>query len=256
MQNTAMREDASAPSRPDGGFTAPEGCRLIARADWERQRWDWLEGVRRDGGPGGLSPTARLLAHALVLDFANHRTARCDPTIAEIASAMGTSAATVKRALADLEAGRWIVRDSGRGKGRHSRYGFLTRAKVVPLQRLRTEPSKGCSDAPAKGCRNDPSKGVMNEPSPTTKRGQICSVDGSDMSHPYNKDKPYKNHKGREGAHQRSQNPMVCKRAEDAVRSFRGGRSEAFAELPGYVLNHIIAADLLTPDERQTSGIF
>jgi hypothetical protein len=256
MQNSETAQ--SVPNEPgtDSDFVLPEGCRLIARADWERQRWDWLEGVRRDGGPGGLSPTARLLAHALVLDFANHRTARCDPTIAEIASAMGTSAATVKRALADLEAARWIVRDSGRGKGRHSRYGFLTRAKVVPLQRLRTEPSKGCSGEPTKGCRNDPSKGVTNEPSPTTKRGQICSVDGADLHHPYNKDKPYKNHKGRECARELSQNPMVRKRAEDAVRSFRGGRSEAFAELPGYVLNHIIAADLLTPLERQTSGIF
>ena len=88
MQNTARTHDTPRRSETDGGFTAPEGCRMIARADWERQRWDWLEGVRRDGGPGGLSPTARLLAHALVLDFANHRTARCDPTIVEIASAM------------------------------------------------------------------------------------------------------------------------------------------------------------------------
>ena len=75
------------------------------------------------------------------------------------------------------------------------------------------------------------------------------------MSHPYNKDKPYKNHKGREGARERSQNPMVCKRAEDAVRSFRGGRSDAFGDLPAFVKNHILAANLLTPDERRRSGM-
>jgi hypothetical protein len=256
MQNSEAAQ--SVPNEPgtDSDFVLPEGCRLIDKGDWERQRWDWLEGVRRDGGPGGLSPMARLVAHALALDFAHHRTGRCDRKVADIASALNTSTDTVKRALADLEAARWIVRAAGRGQGRQSRFGFLTRAKIVQLKGCRNEPSKAGSDHPTKGCRSAPSKGGRIAPLTTPERGQICSVKGADLHHPYNKDKPYKNHKGREGARELSQNPMVRKRAEDAVRSFRGGRSEAFAELPGYVLNHIIAADLLTPIERQTSGIF
>ncbi|QOL82801.1 hypothetical protein [Pseudooceanicola spongiae] len=240
MNTTAMTKDAATEPEPEDGFTVPEGYLLIAPADWERQRWHWLKGVRRDGGPGRLSPMARLVAHALALDFAHHLTARCDPLFSHLTSAVGASAATVKRALAELEAACWIVRDSGRGKGRQSRFGFLTRPRIAPL--------KGGGSTPPKSRRNEPSK--------AREKAQNCSSSGSDMSHPYNKDKPYKNHKGREGARELSQNPMVRKRAEDAVRSFRGGRSEAFAELPRYVLNHIIAADLLTPLELQTSGIF
>ncbi|MEC7763371.1 MAG: helix-turn-helix domain-containing protein [Pseudomonadota bacterium] len=214
-------------------------ARLIDVSEWNSARWGWLESVRRDTS---LTDTARLLAHVLALDYANHRTSECTPSIDELMRVLGKSKSTVKRAVLDLEDGGWIIRESGRGRGRKSGYGFLTRAKVIPLKGVKNEPSKGVSPAPfyrsEKGS-NLTSKGVKNGP-----RLYI--------------DKPYKNH--RAGGHVRevvpslSENPLVIREAEAAVERLRAGRSDALDDLRPWVIGHILAAGLLTDDELTATG--
>tara|TARA_R110002126_G_scaffold216367_2_gene362422 strand:- start:792 stop:965 length:174 start_codon:yes stop_codon:yes gene_type:complete len=54
---------------------------------------------------------------------------------------------------------------------------------------------------------------------------------------------------------ERSQNPLVAADAERAVERFRQGRDDALAEVKPWVRNHILAANLLTPDERRRAGM-
>jgi len=217
-------------------FTPPEERRVIQAGDWERQRWGWLESVRRDEG---LNPMARLVAHVLVLDFANHKTMRCDPPMWEIADVIGCSEDTVKRAISQLVRARWIVRAQGVGRGISNGYGFLTRAQIVRI--------KGGKSAPRKGGRNAPTSGSV--------MGADLHRKGGKSAPPYNKDKPYKNHKGAGGAPKPPKNPMIAIEADRAVRAFRDGRADAFETLPVWVLNHVVAANLLTPEERQRAGL-
>ncbi|TDE34142.1 helix-turn-helix domain-containing protein [Antarcticimicrobium sediminis] len=231
-----MGKDVSEQAARKMDFTPPAERRVILSSDWERQRWGWLESVRRDEG---LNPMARLVAHVLVLDFANHKTMRCDPPMWEIADVIGCSEDTVKRAIGQLVKARWIVREQGIGRGISNGYGFLTRAKIVRL--------KGGKSAPRKGGRNAPTSGSV--------MGADLHRKGGKSAPPYIKDKPYKNHKGSQGASERPKNPMVVAEAERAVAAFRGGRSDAIAELPIWVLNYVITAELLTPEERLAAGL-
>ncbi len=57
------------------------------------------------------------------------------------------------------------------------------------------------------------------------------------------------------GVPERSQNPLVAADAERAVERFRQGRDDALAEVKPWVRNHILAANLLTPDERRRAGM-
>lgn len=220
----------------DHEFEAPDGRQVIPAEVWDHQRWGWLESVRRDAD---LTPMARLVAHVLVLDFANRRTRRCDPSLGDIAAAVGTTTVTVKRAVRQLVDEGWIVREEGRGRGRSNGYAFLTRARIVHL----------------KGVRNDPKKGVRNDPNSDSKRGHICSEKGSDMTPPYIIDKPCKNHGARATAPMPSENPMVIRDAERAVARFRDGHADAISDLKPWILDHILAANLLTPEERDGLGL-
>jgi len=220
----------------DQEFTLPDDRRLIPADAWDHQRWGWLESVRRDEA---LSPMARLVAHVLVLDFANRRTQRCDPSLREIAGVLGTSQDTVKRAIKVLVESRWIVREEGRGRGRASGYGFLTRAKIVPIKGGKSAPPKGGEDAPFY----------------RSQKGADLHRKGGKSAPAYNKDKPCKNHEGRAGASAGAENPLLVRDAERAVAAFREGRRDALAETRSWVLNYILTANLLTPEEREAAGL-
>ena len=216
-------------------FDTPEGARLIAAEEWQHQRFGWLKAVRRDTG---LSAQAQMLAHVLVLDYANKHTLQCDPSIAELEDLTGRSKSTIKRAIAELVEARWITRITGRGRGRTSGYGFLTRASVVPLKGFRSDPVKGFKSGPEKGS-NLTRKGFKSDPA-------------------YIRQEPCKNHYARADAPATPPNPMVIKAANRAVERFRDGHADALAELAEetpWVLNHILAANLLTPDERERAGL-
>lgn len=221
-----------------------DGLRLIDASEWPHQRWGWLEGVRRDPD---LSPMARLVAHVLALDFAHHATLRCDPSVAEIGRVLGCSKDTVKRAVTALVDAGWVARECGLGRGHNSGYGFLTRAKIVPI--------KGGKFAPPKGGKSAPYSRPVKGGKFASKRGQICSP-------PLNSNEPYKNHGAgaagladeKTSAKRASGNPMVHRSAERAVAAFRSGRPDAISAEPAYVQDHIEATNMLTPEERRVAG--
>lgn len=214
-------------------------ARLIDGGEWERARWGWLESVRRDID---LTTTARLLACILVMDYANRFTAECNPSYDELARVIGKSADTVKRAVQELEAQGWIIRDSGRGRGRKSGYGFLTRARIIQLKGGKNAPLKGGTDAPLSG----------------SKKGAYLHGKGGKNAPRLYIDKPWKNHSARgrvrEALPSLSENPLVIREAEAAVERLRAGRSDALDDLRPWVIGHILAAGLLTDDELNQTG--
>lgn len=250
-----MSDEGHTDRRP----SAPEGRRLIEPRDWARQRWGWMESVRRDGS---LSSMARLIADVLALEFANSETARCDPSMREIAALLATSQDTVKRGIAALVNAGWLARTPGRGRAISSYYGFVTRAVVVPIKGGKSAPQKGGIDAPFLGA----DKGADLHPYEGSEKGANLHRKGGKSAPRHYIDKPYKNHRARmaardgenhpieTGAPRLSENPLVARDAERAVAAWRAGRIDVFAELPRWVMDHIIAADLLTPDERQAAG--
>lgn len=221
-----------------------DGPRLIGDpALWRRLKWGWLESVRRDTN---LSMTARMVAHALVLDFVNRETLRCDPSYDEIGAVLGVSRDSVRRAVAALRQGGWIVTEGGCGRGISRGYGFLTRAEIIPL----------------KGSKNAPLKGGTTATLSGSQKVADLQPKGSKNAHPHNNDKNHGKTMARAGARagaytrgKLSENPQVHHSAERAVRDFRGGRPDALHEAPPWVVAHIIAAGMLTEAELETAGI-
>lgn len=250
------------PRRAELEKAAGEERRLIDPEEWHRAKFAWMESVRRDPS---LNDRAKLVAHSLALDFANSLTQRCDPSFREIGKLLGKSEDTVKRAIADLVADRWIVRLVGRHRGLKSGYGFLTSAKVVQIRGGRKVPVYG----PERGADlhpfNGPKGGQDCTPNRDLERGADLRGKGGKSAPAYNKDKSWKNHGARTGAHAGaptqarvrglSDNPMVIADAKRAVVRFREGRSDAIASLQPWVRDYIIAADLLTPEEREAAGL-
>lgn len=217
-----------------------DGSRVIDASEWRQQRWGWLEGVRRDGA---LSMSARVVAHALALDFVNVRTMRCDPSYGEIARLIDTSEKTVSRAVAQLVDTGWLTRAGGIGRSNHPSYGFVTRAQIVHL----------------KGDKNVPPKGDNTVRFSGSQKGTELSAKPDKNVRAHNNAEPWKNHDARAyagaQAHARARggkvsgNPMVVKQAEHAVTRWRDGRADAFVDLKGFVIDHILGAGLLTDDE-------
>ena len=217
-------------------FATPEGTRLIGPDEWQHQRFGWLESVRRDPD---LSAQAQVLAHVFVLDFANKHTVQCDPSIPALEALTGRSRSTIKRAISELVEAGWMTRITGRGRGRASGYGFLTRGRVVAL--------KGFKSGPIKGARSEPLYGPQ--------KGSDQTQKGFKSGPAYIKAEPCKNHGARATASKPSENPMVIRDAERAVERFRDGHADAISDLKPWILDHILAANLLTPEERDGLGL-
>ena len=155
--------------------------RLIAADEWRQQRWGWMESVRRDAG---LSPTGRLVAHVLALDFVNVQTMQCDPSLRQIAELMGSSQDTIRRAIRDLVERGWLTRNGGLGRGNSTSYGFLTRAQIIHLKGSKYATPKGSTDATFYGSQ------------------KVADLQGKGRksASPHNIDKPWENHGARAGA--------------------------------------------------------
>lgn len=111
---------------------------------WNRLRWDWQRLVLASD----LSMTAKTLAACLVSQFAHHESAECRPGVEALAEALNTSADSVKRALRDLEAGGWIVRAEGRGRGNRLAIGFQFPAREKGADLPGFDAGKGGNPAP------------------------------------------------------------------------------------------------------------
>lgn len=225
--------------------------RLIEASEWARQRWGWLESVRRDPT---LNDNAKMVAHCLVLDFCNTETMRCDPSYRQISDIKGGSPDTAKRGVQALVQAGWIISKRGAGRGNYSVYAFLTRAKILPM--------KGGKFAPQKGCKSAQFSASQKGANLHGKGGKSALV--------HNIDKPWNNHRaasgdktpriqtnrdGQKSKTKGSMNPMVQRTAARAVASWREGRKSAFSDLQQWELDHIVAAELLTEEELASAGI-
>jgi hypothetical protein len=226
-----------------GPIDVPPDRSVIDAGAWMRQRWGWTEAVRKDAD---LSPMARLVAHVLALDYANAKTAVCYPSHGEIASAVGASKATIRRAVSELVSAKWVARKPGRGRGHNTGYSFLTRAQIVAL--------KGVTDDHLKGCTDDTFCDV--------EKGSDLHRKGVRSAHPHKIDNNHIKTIGAEGAKpvtkktvsgwpipRLSENPVVQAEAARAVQTYRDGRRDVFDDLQPFILAHIGAAALLTVEE-------
>lgn len=228
-------------------MTAPDGRHLIASGDWERLRYGWVDAVCSDAS---LGAQAQVLAHFLAMRYANRHTAQCDPGMPELERATGRSRSTLKRAIAELIDAGWITRVVGRGRGNRSGYGFLTRARVVALKGVKSGPKKGANTEPFYTAEKGSDQGCQEK-----QKGPNLNLKGVKSGPPYYIAKPCKNHRGGDQPQNLSDNPMVIRDSQRAVERFRNGHADAFDGLQVWIKNHIIAANLLTPEERERAGL-
>lgn len=80
-----------------------------------------------------LTPTAKNVATALAVQFANEKTGQCNPSRQTLADYIGSHPDHVKRALKMLKDGGWVVVVSGRGRGRSTDYQLTSPGKVIAL---------------------------------------------------------------------------------------------------------------------------
>lgn len=207
--------------------------REIDPRDWDAERWTWLAGVRHDAG---LTVSARLLAHILVLDFANRRTARCDPGMVTLARDMGVSRDTVRRLLRELCAARWIEIEEARGRGKRSGIVFLSRGQVVAFR-----PEKGSTGAPSKG-------GVHATVSGGEKVASVPRK-GSTRAHPYKEAGTIEETRGAPSDDQIAASALWWAEWIGSGKPVHGGR------LGDAILSKIIEDGLLSPDQLRAAGI-
>ncbi|PJE26828.1 Helix-turn-helix domain-containing protein [Pseudooceanicola antarcticus] len=185
----------------------------------------------------------------------------CFPTQAYLIDCCGISNGTLNNALNGLEAKGLIARHQERdGRTRRqkpTRYvlGFELGAAKEPSPA--SGGGAGAKPSPRTG------GGKQGKRSPETGDGAVSNLraDPSPISagsrlQPTGevtcKEPVINPRAAREG----SKNPLVVAEAERAIRVFREGRQDALRELKPWVQDHIRNAELLTPDERQRSGLF
>jgi hypothetical protein len=102
-------------------------------------RFEWQKAVLQ---VRHLNSTAKLVASALAVQFANDETGQLNPGLATLMEFLGLPLSTLKRAIKDLINAGWLSRTEGRGAGNCTRYTFLAPCKIVPFR-----PSKKGSKA-------------------------------------------------------------------------------------------------------------
>lgn len=91
--------------------------------NWTKDRWAWKRAAIADKL---LSAPAKILARALVDNWANGKTGFCNPKVQTMADALGKDVRSIQRALASLENNGWItVRHQGRAKSSVITFVFI-----------------------------------------------------------------------------------------------------------------------------------
>lgn len=239
---------------------------VIPAQQWRNLRFQWAEAVRRDAG---LSLAARMLAHVLVLDFANGDTAQCDPGLTKMAECLGQSKRSTQRALQELIDAGWIDRQGRQGQ-RQVPILFLMRSTVSRLSdHPRFEPKSDTGDT-QKCDTGVTSSGPEKRHGRHISGGEMrhgCRISGHEMrqnrhrdatrvTHRYYIAKPWKNHNAPRRA-TLSENPMVAQAADRlaAAIAARGVDPLREAEATPWVLGHLVAARLLTDDALAEVGV-
>ncbi|MBR9766537.1 MAG: MarR family transcriptional regulator [Rhodobacteraceae bacterium] len=216
---------------------------------------NWLSGI-----PAKLLSSSEFRVLFYLCDCHNPSQG-CFPTQAYLIDCCGISNGTLNNALNGLEAKGLIAR--------HQERDGRTRRQKPTRYVLAFEMGEGRAPSPASG-GGTPAKpspktgdGKRGKPSPKSGAGAVSSlrgdpspVSGGSRLQPTGEvtcNEPVINPGRARGG---SKNPLVVAEAERAIRVFREGRQDALRELKPWVQDHVRNADLLTPDERQRSGIF
>ncbi|MEV8466089.1 helix-turn-helix domain-containing protein [Fluviibacterium sp. DFM31] len=134
----------------------------------------------------GLSPTAKTVAGALAIQFANDETGRLNPSQATLADYLKVHRDTFKRALRKPRNAGWLMSFGDGGHGNAPEMRLLSPSKIVPFRR-----EKGGEIAPV----NAPERGA-DLPPQRTKRGGGFAAKGGRNYPPLYKDKQSLEQKG------------------------------------------------------------
>ena len=102
-------------------------------------RFEWQKAVLQ---VRNLNSTAKLVASALSVQFANDETGQLNPGLATLMEFLGLPLSTLKRAIRQLIDAGWLSRTEGRGAGNYTNYTLLAPRKIVQFR-----PSKKSSKA-------------------------------------------------------------------------------------------------------------
>lgn len=138
-------------------------------------RFEWQKAVLQ---VRSLTSTAKLVASALSVQFANDDTGQLNPGLTTLMEFLGLPLSTLKRAIRQLIDAGWLSRTEGRGAGNCTNYTLLAPCKIVPF-RPRKKGSKASLSNKKKGSQvvqkgsthelsyKEQSKEQMARPSPS-----------------------------------------------------------------------------------------
>ncbi|MEM7720749.1 MAG: helix-turn-helix domain-containing protein [Pseudomonadota bacterium] len=127
-------------------------------------RFEWLKAVMQSDQ---LTPSAKLVASAMAVQFANGDTGQLNPSMQTLADYVKASTDTVKRAVRSLVEAGWLGRTEGRGRGNKTAYRLASPGKIITLS-----PEKRGSNQPSE-------KGGMGAPSPKEKGALVHGKGGA-----------------------------------------------------------------------------
>lgn len=102
-------------------------------------RWEWLKAVMQ---AEGLTPTAKNVATALAVQFANKDTGQINPKQKTVADYLKVHQDTVKRVLRELRNAGWLMCIGDGGCGKAPKIRLLTPGKIVPFQSKKGEANR------------------------------------------------------------------------------------------------------------------
>lgn len=162
-------------------------------------RFEWLKAVLQ----ADVSDSAKALASALSVQFANDGTGQINPSRKTLADYLGKSEKTIKRAVAELEGSGWLARTAGRGRGNATEYTLLSPGNVVPLR-----PVNGAG----KGVTSDPKRGHERPLLQAGKGVKPVREKGSNLSTPIIRKEQSSEQKGRAPERDAPACPIVSER--------------------------------------------
>ncbi|MGR3761097.1 helix-turn-helix domain-containing protein [Roseobacteraceae bacterium NS-SX3] len=95
-------------------------------------RFEWLKAVLQSRE---LTSSAKAVASALAVQFANNETGELNPSQETLVEYLGMSLATIKRCIRQLVELGWLLRTEGRGAGNYTEYGLRAPCKIIPFRR-------------------------------------------------------------------------------------------------------------------------
>lgn len=107
-------------------------------------RFEWLKAVMQSAE---LNATAKALASAMAVQFANEQTGQLNPAVDTLADYLKTSKDSIKRAVKALVDGGWLGRTEGRGRGNRTVYRLVSPGKIVAFRSAK----RVAEPAPEKG---------------------------------------------------------------------------------------------------------